>query len=109
MEVDYAIEIPGILSFLAFNDFSPEVKGLEEFPRGHWPPILVVHFAFQVMVGIGSLLALCSPLGFIAIEAGWIVTEVGRQPWIIYGIMTTAEALTPVSGQVYHLALFILY
>lgn len=134
MEVDYAIEIPGILSFLAFNDFSAEVKGLEEFPREQWPPVLIVHLAFQVMVGIGSLLAgvallsffimankrewlfekkflilltFCSPLGFIAIEAGWIVTEVGRQPWIIYGIMTTAEALTPVPGQVYHLALFV--
>ena len=75
MEVDYAIEIPGILSFLAFNDFSAEVKGLEEFPREHWPPILVVHFAFQVMVGIGSLLALCSPLGFIAIDACWYYSK----------------------------------
>jgi cytochrome d ubiquinol oxidase subunit I len=50
---------------------------------------------------------LCAPLGFVAIEAGWVVTEVGRQPWIIYGIMRTREALTPVPGQVFHLATFV--
>jgi cytochrome d ubiquinol oxidase subunit I len=53
------------------------------------------------------MLVLAAPLGFIAIEAGWIVTEVGRQPWIIYGIMRTSEGLTAVPGQVYHLALFV--
>lgn len=132
-EVHYGIHIPGGLSMLAFNDFDAEVKGLDQFPRDEWPPVLVVHLAFQMMVGIGSALALlgvfslfaiwrrphflldprflktlvfCVPLGFIAIEAGWIVTEVGRQPWIIYGIMKTAEALTPVPGQVYHLIAF---
>ncbi len=127
----YALEIPGALSFLAFGDFSAEVKGLEEFPESEWPPVRVTHTAFQVMIAIGTLLALlgayalftlwrrgtiapwflnalivCTPLGFVAIEAGWIVTETGRQPWIIYGILRTADALTPRPGIVYT---FIIY
>lgn len=130
-EVPYAIKIPKVLSFLAFNDFDAEVKGLFDFERELWPPVLIVHIAFQVMVGIGSFLALLSlfyfftlfrkrplpqlflkalvfaiPLGFIATEAGWIVTEVGRQPWIIYGIMKTKDALTPMPGIQYHFYLF---
>lgn len=132
-EVHYGIHIPGGLSFLAFNDFDAEVVGLDQFPRDEWPPVLIVHMAFQIMVGIGTALALLGiiglfalwrrpallsdkrflrllvltiPMGFLAIEAGWVVTEVGRQPWIIYGIMKTHEALTPVPGQVYHLISF---
>lgn len=134
-EVHYAIELPGFLSFLAFDDFNATVKGLNEFPREDWPPVLPTHLAFQVMVGIGSLLAaigalslflmwrakrkqsdeprwfygllaLCTPLGFIALEAGWIVTEVGRQPWIINGIMRTADAVTPKPGLIYHFVVF---
>ena len=132
-EVHYGIHIPGGLSFLAFNDFDAEVIGLDQIPKDEWPPVLVVHFAFQIMVAIGTFLAMFAliglfvlwkrpslfyhqrflkmlvlsiPLGFIAIEAGWIVTEVGRQPWIIYGIMKTKEALTPVPGQFYHLLSF---
>lgn len=136
-EVKYGIKIPYALSFLAFGDFHSEVKGLKEFPKDEWPPVLIVHIAFQIMVGCGMimaaaaliyfffrwkkkklifnrkflmLIAFCTPLGFIAIESGWVVTEVGRQPWIIYGIMKTSEAVTPVPGQVYHLLLFaILY
>lgn len=129
----YAIEIPKALSFLAFGDFDAEVKGLNDFPRDQWPPVLIIHVAFQIMVGIGTLLALVgasglfmiwkkpqlflhrywlrglvliAPLGLLAIEAGWVVTEVGRQPWIIYGIMRTAEALTPRPGIVYTLFLY---
>lgn len=132
-EVNFGIKIPYLLSFLAFGDFDSEVKGLKEFPKEEWPPVLIVHIAFQIMVGCGMImafaaliyffmrwkkkelifnkkfltfLAFCTPLGFIAIESGWVVTEVGRQPWIIYGIMKTSEALTPVPGQVYHLILF---
>jgi cytochrome d ubiquinol oxidase subunit I len=101
------------------------VKGLEEFPRGDWPPVAIVHAAFQIMVAAGSAMALValwaaynawrrksptdsrwllravvavSPLGLIAIEAGWTVTEVGRQPWIIHGVMRTAQAVTPMPG-----------
>jgi len=124
-EVHYGIEIPKLLSFLAYGDFSAEVKGLLDFPREEWPPVLIVHIAFQIMIAVGSLMVLsalgfiwilwkkpellknskilsfisiCTPLGFIAIEAGWIVTEVGRQPWIIYGIMKTKDAVTPTPG-----------
>jgi len=124
-EVNYAIKLPGFLSFLAYGDFNAEVKGLEEFPREEWPPVPITHFSFQIMVGIGmllmliafifwaatfkwkhwliktwwlKLLAFATPLGFIAVEAGWVVTEVGRQPWIIYGIMKTRDSLTPMPG-----------
>jgi len=130
----WAIEIPGALSFLAFNDFGATVTGLDAFPRDEWPPVAIVHFAFQLMVACGTAMAAvaswwalgawrvhragrsplgeappkmlclalmaCAPLGFIAIEAGWIVTEVGRQPWIIYGVMRTADSVSPMPGLV---------
>ncbi|MCY1082478.1 cytochrome ubiquinol oxidase subunit I [Archangium lansingense] len=119
----YAVEIPKALSILAFSDPDAEVKGLNEFPRDEWPPVAKVHLAFQLMVGTGSAMALlavvtlflrwrrkawpedrrvlwgwllCGPLGVVAMEAGWLVTEWGRQPWIIRGVMRTSEAVTPV-------------
>lgn len=128
--MEYGIPIPGALSFLAFNDFDAEVIGLDQFPKEERPPTLITHISFQIMVAIGTLLAgigalylfflykrdlkdwllkiiiLVSPLGFIAIEAGWITTEVGRQPWIIYEFMKVSEALTPVPGMRYHFFLF---
>ncbi len=127
----YALEIPDGLSLLAFHDPHAQVRGLDSFPPADRPEPRVVHVAFQVMVGCGSLLALvalwwcalwihrrrrpaapppqdhrallaavavCGPLGFLAIEAGWAVTEVGRQPWIVYGVVRTAEAVTPMTG-----------
>src|SRR5499426_1403658 len=121
----HAIEIPRGLSLLAYHDPNAVVKGLEEFPRDVWPPVAIVHVAFQVMVAGGTAMALvalwgaylalrrrslpdsrwylravaaASPLGLIAIEAGWTVTEVGRQPWIIQGVMRTAQAVTPMPG-----------
>lgn len=131
--VSWGLELPGALSFLAFNDFDAEVKGLDIAPPEEQPPVLITHFAFQIMVGIGSclaLLSLCyfiflfrrkslwaiflksillaSPLGFLALEAGWIVTEVGRQPWIIYGFMKTKDSVTQVPGMQYHLLIFTL-
>lgn len=129
-QVNYAIEIPGGLSFLAFGDFDAEVIGLDQIPKDERPPVTVVHFAFQIMVGLGfimmligaiyffmrwrkldyinnkwwlRLVAWATPIGFIALEAGWTVTEVGRQPWIIYGIMKTKDALTPMPGIQYSL------
>ena len=132
---NWGIEIPKALSLLAFHDPDAEVKGLEEFPETDWPPVAIVHIAFQVMVGLGSAMALVSiwalfamwrkrdlseqrnllralvlvaPMGMIAIEAGWVVTEVGRQPWIVYNIIRTADAVTPMPGLVYPFALFTL-
>ncbi len=126
-ETRYALEIPYALSILAHMDPNAEIQGLNDFPRDEWPPVPVVHIAFQIMVacglammGIGLLggfllwrrrhlpldrwylwmVVLAGPLGFLAIEAGWVVTEVGRQPWIIYGYMRTAEAVTPMPGLV---------
>ena len=134
-ETRYAIKIPYGLSLLAFHDPHAVVQGLEDFPRQDWPNVPIVHTAFQVMVGLGSYLALVSlwvawmalrrrdlpssrlllgavalaaPMGFIAIEAGWIVTEVGRQPWIIYGVMRTAEAVTPIPGLIVPFLMFTL-
>ncbi|WP_378172721.1 cytochrome ubiquinol oxidase subunit I [Aquimarina sp. SS2-1] len=126
-EVNYKIAIPGMLSFLAFGDFDAEVKGLNDFPEDERPNVPIVHYAFQTMVGIGGVLMLAgllyfislkkkkwfksnkywllfvflAPLGFIALEAGWIVTEVGRQPWIIHKIMRTKDAVTPMPGIVF--------
>lgn len=134
--VDYALHIPYALSFLAHGDFNAEVIGLDQIPDDEEPPVMVVHFAFQIMIGIGSLLALislvflflnwkkkdliyhptllkiltfCIPLGFIALEAGWTVTEVGRQPWIIYKVMRTKDAVTPMPGIQYsfYITLFV--
>lgn len=122
--IHYAIKIPGMLSFLVHGNFHDEVKGLDQIPAEEHPPVLVTHIAFQIMVGCGMfmlllsviylislrqkkwlnarwflmLFALATPLGFIAVEAGWTVTEVGRQPWIIHGVMKTKDAVTPMPG-----------
>lgn len=125
-EVSMAIRIPGLLSLMTHHDPSAVVTGLDQIPEDEQPPVAIVHYAFQIMVGIGTLLmglgllwlffsrkkkvpvldrkwllrliAMATPLGYIAIEAGWTVTEVGRQPWIIYGYMRTADAVTPMPG-----------
>jgi cytochrome bd ubiquinol oxidase subunit I len=121
-EVHHGIEIPSGLSLLATHDPAAEVKGLNDFPREDWPPVASTHYAFEVMVGAGSAMALLAviagflawrkkgipearwflwavvasgPLGFIALEAGWLVTELGRQPWIMHGVMRTRDAVTP--------------
>jgi cytochrome d ubiquinol oxidase subunit I len=133
-ETHYAIRIPKGLSLLAFHDPEAEVKGLLDYPRELWPPVLPVHFAFQLMVGLGTVMALASlwaivamwrrrlydrtwllrllaivtPFGFIATEAGWTVTEVGRQPWVVSGLVKTADAVTPMTGLVYPMTLFTL-
>jgi cytochrome d ubiquinol oxidase subunit I len=118
-----ALRIPRLLSFLATDDFDGEVKGLDTVPRAEWPNVAVTHLAFDVMVGsafamIGlglwfwlvrwrrrapgrwllRALVAGSPLGIVALEAGWIVTEVGRQPWIVRGVMLTRDGVTPVGG-----------
>jgi cytochrome d ubiquinol oxidase subunit I len=125
MQTRYAIEISRGLSFLAFGDPDAEVKGLSAYPRDEWPNPLPVHLAFQFMVASGSVMsalalaagffawrkrewlyhrrflgavASCGPLGILSVEAGWIVTELGRQPWAIHRVMRTADAVTTVGG-----------
>jgi cytochrome d ubiquinol oxidase subunit I len=120
-----AVEIgplPGMLSLLAFHSASAEVKGLKAWPKEERPPVLLVFTAFKIMVGLGFLFVLLMiigwflrhrlveapwylkimlyaiPLPYIAIQAGWAVTEVGRQPWIVYGVMKTAQAASPVAA-----------
>jgi cytochrome d ubiquinol oxidase subunit I len=130
-KVRFGIEIPYGLSLLATHDPGGVVKGLNEFPPDQRPNVLVVHLAFQIMVGCGfaliglglwywwsrwrrggegrwllRALVVGAPLGFLALEAGWVVTEVGRQPWTVYGLMRTADAVTPVADVSSSLLLF---
>ncbi|MEZ4377780.1 MAG: cytochrome ubiquinol oxidase subunit I [Gemmatimonadales bacterium] len=129
------LELPGMLSWLAHGDPAARVTGLDAVPRRDWPDIRVTHLAFQVMVALGSYLALVAlmvawravrrrataeapwllallvaagPMGFLAIEAGWVVTEVGRQPWVIQGVLRTSDAVTPMPGIAWSLGLFTL-
>ena len=134
-ETRWALEIPYGLSLLAFHDPYAEVKGLRTVVPADRPPVAVVHLAFQTMVGLGSTMALVAlwaawtlwrrralaeqrgllralvvvaPFGFLATEAGWIVTEVGRQPWVVQGLMRTSAAVTPMPGLVVPMLLFTL-
>lgn len=127
-ELRYALEIPNGLSLLAHWDPDAKIVGLNEVPAGEWPPVNVVHPAFQVMVSCGFallglaawfalawwrnrdlprsrwFLRLAAASGIVAglaLEAGWVVTEVGRQPWIVYGAMRTSDAVNPAPGLVY--------
>src|SRR6202453_2175915 len=117
--VVWGIEIPRLLSLLAFHNPNAVVKGLDIVPLADQPPVNVVRFAFQTMVGIGTLLGLigviylflrlrrkelpawlcwavvaAGPLSVVALIAGWITTEVGRQPWIVYNVMRVSAAVT---------------
>lgn len=126
----FAIEIPHGLSLLAYHDPGAKVLGLDDIPRENWPPVPIVHIAFQVMVALGTAMALVAlwvgavalrrrgyrlvttdrwlllalmviaPFGFLATEAGWFTTEVGRQPWIVFGVMRTRDAVSPMPGLV---------
>ena len=128
----YAIEIPKLSSLILTHDLDGEVKGLKEWHPDERPPVAVVFWSFRVMVGIGILMVLTgviaavlfyrkrlfntrwfqwwcmalTPAGFIAVLAGWFVTEVGRQPYVAYGVMKTADAVSPVIGS--HVALSLL-
>jgi cytochrome bd ubiquinol oxidase subunit I len=119
--IDYAIDIPYLGSLIVTHSLSGEIKGLKDWPPDQRPPVWPVFFAFRIMVGIGFLmlgvvaagwvvwwrgrlfetawfLKLCqwvAPLGFVAVLAGWTTTEVGRQPWTIYGLLRTADSVSP--------------
>jgi cytochrome d ubiquinol oxidase subunit I len=123
--VEFGIKIPKLLSLLSFHHLDAEVQGLDTVPKDDRPPVNVVRFAFQTMVGIGSALALLAvvylgtwlrnrrlprsawfyraivaagPLSLVALVAGWITTEVGRQPWVVYKVMRTSAAVTGAGG-----------
>jgi len=114
--------IPGILSFLGYHDFNAVVKGLNDFPKDERPPVWITFAAFRLMVLLGTIFILqmiygwtrrnkllespkfltmmlySIPLPYIAIQTGWVVAEVGRQPWIVYGLMKTSDAASPIMG-----------
>ena len=120
----YSLEIPKLSSLILTHDLEGEVKGLKEWPNDEIPPVAWVFWSFRIMVGIGmlmiatGLIALVlffrkrlfdtawfqywcmalTPAGFIAVLAGWFVTEIGRQPYIVYGLLKTADAISPVSA-----------
>ncbi|MEZ8101181.1 cytochrome ubiquinol oxidase subunit I [Vibrio bivalvicida] len=123
-QVDFAVEIPKLGSLILTHDLNGEVKGLDAFPESEHPPVSIVFWSFRVMVAIGfgmlfigilSLwlrkknrlfkapwfhkVCLCfGPAGFIAVLAGWITTEVGRQPYTVYGLLTTADSASPIDA-----------
>jgi len=116
------LPIPWVLSFLGHGDFNAEVKGLNDFPRDERPPVLPVFLAFRGMVALGTYFILITlygmlrrnkllesplllkamlfsiPLPYLAIQLGWIVTELGRQPWIVWGMMRTSDAASPIAA-----------
>ncbi|MBF60345.1 MAG: cytochrome ubiquinol oxidase subunit I [Halomonas sp.] len=123
-QLDYALEVPYLGSLILTHSLNGQIKGLNEFPKSEWPPLTIVFFSFRVMVGIGfAMLGLglwgawarwksklydwtwlhraavvMGPAGFIAVLAGWITTEVGRQPYTVYGLLRTADSLAPVQA-----------
>jgi cytochrome d ubiquinol oxidase subunit I len=122
--VKAAIEIPRLGSLILKHDINAPVAGLETFPRRDWPPVAIVFWSFRIMVGLGVLMILLgltslaargfgrlydwrllhwfalamSPAGYVAVIAGWVTTEVGRQPWTVYGLLRTADSLSPIAA-----------
>lgn len=114
--------IPGVLSFLGRHDFNAEIKGLKDIPKDERPPVAITFVAFRTMVALGTLFPILMivgwlrrkkllesplylkimlwaiPLPYIAMEMGWVLAEVGRQPWIVYGLMKTTDAVSPVAA-----------
>jgi cytochrome d ubiquinol oxidase subunit I len=115
------VTVPEALSFLAYGNFRAEVKGLNDYPQTLWPPVQLTYYAYHIMVGLGTIfiavllfglvlwwrrvlfttrwflwvLMLLLPFPYIANEAGWVVTEVGRQPWLVYGLLRTVAGSSP--------------
>jgi cytochrome d ubiquinol oxidase subunit I len=121
-KLDNPIQIPGMLSFLAYGHFHSSVRGLDEFPESEWPDnIELLYYSFHIMVGLGTFLILIMaaanllawlgrlekswsmlwvlmlsfPFPYIAVSAGWMTTELGRQPWLVYGLLRTADGSSP--------------
>jgi cytochrome d ubiquinol oxidase subunit I len=119
--IRWALPIPGVGSVIARGTFTGTVPGLDDVPKSDWPPVNITHWSFQLMVGVGLLLALAvvvfwltrrrghdllgnrwflrfsviaGPLAIIALELGWVATEVGRQPWTVWQVLRTTEAAT---------------
>lgn len=118
------VYVPKILSYLAYGDFRAKVIGLNDIPQNLRPPVEIVYYAYHIMVGLGTIFAailvlgalllwrkklftsrwflwvlmLSMPFPYIANEAGWTVTEVGRQPWLVYGMMRTTQGVTPAAS-----------
>lgn len=123
-EVNYALEVPYLGSLILKHDLTSQIRGLTEFPREEWPPVPIVFWSFRVMVALGFAMlglglwsawarmrgqlferpwlhraaVLMGPSGFVAVLAGWITTEVGRQPYTVYGLLRTSESLSPVEA-----------
>jgi cytochrome bd ubiquinol oxidase subunit I len=117
----FAIETPGMGSLIATGSWTAPVQGLSDFPEDDWPPVAIPFFGFRIMVGMGLIMLgiswlgnalrwrgaletsrwflwptfLAFPTGFIAVVSGWYTAEVGRQPWVVYGLLRTADAVTP--------------
>jgi cytochrome bd ubiquinol oxidase subunit I len=116
-----AFQIPKFMSWLLYDDWNAEVRGLKSWPKEERPPVSLVFWSFRFMVGLGFLFVLLAligwfkrnklesnplylrvmmysiPLPYLASELGWLVTEVGRQPWIVYGVMKTTDAVSPIA------------
>lgn len=124
-EIRYTVEIPKLGSMILTHDWDGELKGLKAWPKDERPPAEIVFWSFRVMVGIGMAMMLVGlwsgwrrlrgdlydspwlhrvsvlmlPSGFVAVLAGWVTTEVGRQPWTVYGLLTTAESVSPIGAE----------
>jgi cytochrome bd ubiquinol oxidase subunit I len=131
-KIKYAVKIPGLLSLMAYGDINAEIKGLKDFPKDELPPLALTFFPFHLMVYLGSYFVIFSALGFLSLykkklydnklylkiafwsiplpfianELGWISTEVGRQPWIVYHLLKTSDAVS-VSVPAYQILLTI--
>jgi cytochrome d ubiquinol oxidase subunit I len=117
----FAIETPGVGSFIATGTWTAPVYGLSDYPEADWPPVVIPFFTFRIMVGMGLVMlaiswfgnwlrwrgrlattrwflwcaTLAFPAGFVAVLSGWFTAEVGRQPWVVWGLLRTADAVTP--------------
>jgi cytochrome d ubiquinol oxidase subunit I len=128
----YRISIPHLGSVILTHSWNGEIRGLKEFPKEDRPNSLIVFWSFRIMAGLGMLMILMSlvslllrrrarlyearwfqrfalamgPMGFVTLLAGWITTEAGRQPWVVYGVMRTANAVSPLTAQQVGISLF---